>query len=138
MDHHKICCENSGRTNQSARWVTRVGPSKCGPQQVRDPMPDLRAGPLWTAVLWRHRAQSTWSVCMYMITQEFLLFGWGLGTTQVSLVTSMFMSNSMLLWWALDSVPLPVVIKPKFAKKALQWRSERRAQVQSHVNQTEL
>ena len=54
-------------------------------------------------------------------------------------VTHMFMmmTNSMLRW-TLDSVPLPLVIKPKFAVKALLWGSERRAQVQSCVNQTEL
>jgi len=53
--------------------------------------------------------------------------------------TIMFMmTNSMLLWWTLDSVPLLLVIKPKFLVEALQWSSERRAQVQSYVNQTEL
>jgi len=31
-----------------------------------------------------------------------------------------------------------LVIKPKVVKEALQWISERRAQVQSYVNQTEL
>jgi len=30
------------------------------------------------------------------------------------------------------------VIRPKIVKEALQWRYERRAQVQSYVNQTEL
>jgi len=34
--------------------------------------------------------------------------------------TVMFMTNSMLLLWTLDSVPLPLVIKPKVAKGALQ------------------
>ena len=48
------------------------------------------------------------------------------------LTTSMFMTN-MLLWWILDSVPLPLVIEPKILKEALQWRSERRAQVESYV-----
>jgi len=53
--------------------------------------------------------------------------------------TVMFVTNSMLLWWALDidSVPLPLVIKPKVVKETLQW-SGGRAQVQSFVNQTEL
>jgi len=41
-------------------------------------------------------------------------------------------------WWTLDSVQLPLAIKPKVAKEALQWRSERRAQAQNYVNQTEL
>jgi len=44
----------------------------------------------------------------------------------------MFMTN-MLLWWIFDSVLLPLVIKPKILKEALQWRSERRAQVESYV-----
>jgi len=47
----------------------------------------------------------------------------------------MFMTNIMLLWWKLDSVPLPLVIKPK---EVMQWRSKQRAQVQSYVNQTEV
>jgi len=46
------------------------------------------------------------------------------------------MSNSMLLWWTSDSVTLPLVIKPKVVKEALQWRSERQAQVQSYVDET--
>jgi len=50
----------------------------------------------------------------------------------------MFMTNIMLLWWTSDSVPLPTLIKPKVVKDTLQWRSERLAQVQSFVNQTEL
>jgi len=55
------------------------------------------------------------------------------------LATTMFMTNSMLLWWTLHSVPFPVVTKLKVVKEALQWRCERRAQVQSYVNkQTEL
>jgi len=56
------------------------------------------------------------------------------------LATPMFMINNMLLWWKLDSRPLslPLVIKPKVVKEALQWRSQRLAQVQSYVNQTEL
>jgi len=41
--------------------------------------------------------------------------------------------TNMLLWWTLDSVPLPLAIKPKILKETLQWRSERRAQVESYV-----
>ena len=41
--------------------------------------------------------------------------------------------TNMLLWWILDSVPLPLVIKPKSLKEALQWRSEPRAQVESYA-----
>jgi len=37
------------------------------------------------------------------------------------------------LWWTLDSVQLPLVIKPKILKEALQWRSERWAQVERYV-----
>jgi len=48
------------------------------------------------------------------------------------------MTNSMLLWWTSDSVPLPLVTKPKFVVEALQWSSKRRDQVQSYINQTEL
>jgi len=33
----------------------------------------------------------------------------------------------------IDSVPLRLVIKPKILKEALQWRFERRAQVESYV-----
>jgi len=68
---------------------------------------------------------------MYMTTQQLLLLEWGVGTAHA---TSMFMSNSMLLWWTIDSVTLPLVIKPKFVKEALQWISERKAQVRSYVN----
>jgi len=50
----------------------------------------------------------------------------------------MFNNNGMLLWQTLGSVPLPAVIEAKIAKEVLQWRSERRVQVQSCVNQTEL
>jgi len=50
----------------------------------------------------------------------------------------MFVTNSMLLWWTLGKVPLPLVIKLKVVEEALQWRSERRTQVQSYVNQSEL
>jgi len=49
----------------------------------------------------------------------------------------MFMTNSMLLCWTLDSVAVPLV-KPKVVKEALLWRSKRRAQVQSYVNQIEM
>jgi len=45
--------------------------------------------------------------------------------------TIMFVTNSMLLWWTLDSVPLPLVIKPKVAKEALQWSGERKCKVTS-------
>jgi len=41
----------------------------------------------------------------------------------------------LLLWW---SVPPPLVIKPKVVKEAVQWRSERRVQMQSYVNQNEM
>jgi len=41
----------------------------------------------------------------------------------------MFMTNSMLLLWTLDSVPLPLVIKPKVAKEALQWSGERKSKL---------
>jgi len=44
----------------------------------------------------------------------------------------------LLLWWTLDSVPPPLVIKPKVVKEAVQWRSERRVQTQSYVNQNEM
>jgi len=43
----------------------------------------------------------------------------------------MFIINSMLLWWTLDSVPLPVVTKPKVAKEALQWSGECKCKVTS-------
>jgi len=45
------------------------------------------------------------------------------------LATRMFMTDSLLLWWTFDSVLLPVAIKPKVVKEALQRRSERRTQV---------
>jgi len=48
------------------------------------------------------------------------------------LTTSMFMTN-MLLWWKLDSVLLPLLIKPNVLKEVLQWRFERQAQVESYV-----
>jgi len=41
--------------------------------------------------------------------------------------------TNMLLWWIIDSVPLPRVVKPKILKEALEWSSERRAQVESYV-----
>ena len=43
--------------------------------------------------------------------------------------TIMFMTNSMLLWWTLDSEPLPLVIKPKVVTETLQWSSERKCKV---------
>jgi len=43
----------------------------------------------------------------------------------------MFMTNSMLLWWTLDSVLLPLVIKPEVVKEALQWSGERKCKVTS-------
>jgi len=43
--------------------------------------------------------------------------------------TVMFMTSSMLLWWTLDSVPLPLVIKPKVVKETLQWSGERKCKV---------
>ena len=48
------------------------------------------------------------------------------------LTTSMFVTN-MLLWWTLDSVALRLVIKLKILKEGLQWRFERRVQVESYV-----
>jgi len=60
------------------------------------------------------------------------------GIAHAPLATSMFVTNSMLLWWTLGKVPLPLVIKLKVVEEALQWRSERRTQVQSYVNQSEL
>jgi len=39
----------------------------------------------------------------------------------------------MLLWLTLDSVPLRLVIKPKILKEDLQWRFERREQVETYV-----
>jgi len=37
--------------------ATRTVPGR--PQQVRGPMQDLSAGPLWAVVLWHHCAQTT-------------------------------------------------------------------------------
>jgi len=45
--------------------------------------------------------------------------------------TVMFVTNSMLLWWTLDSVPLPLVIKSKVVKEALQWSGDRKCKVTS-------
>jgi len=46
--------------------------------------------------------------------------------------TVMFMTNSMVLWWILASVPLPLdLIKSKVGKEALQWSSERKYKVSS-------
>jgi len=45
--------------------------------------------------------------------------------------TVMFMTNSTLLLWTLDSVPLPFVIKPQVVKEALQWSGERKSKVTS-------
>ena len=45
--------------------------------------------------------------------------------------TVMFTANSMLLWWTLDSVLLPLVIEPKAVKEALQWGGERKCKVTS-------
>jgi len=43
--------------------------------------------------------------------------------------TDMFMANSILLRWTLDSVVLPIEIKPKAVTEALQWSGERRCKV---------
>ena len=43
----------------------------------------------------------------------------------------LFMVNSMLLWWTLDSVLLPLAIKPKVVHEALQWNGERKCKVTS-------
>jgi len=56
------------------------------------------------------------------------------GALTFPLATSMFMINSMLLWWTLDIVPLLLVIKAKVVKKALPWRSKLRTKVQIYVN----
>jgi len=53
------------------------------------------------------------------------------GPAHVSSSYTMFMTNNMLLWWTLDSVPLPLVIKEKVAKEALQWSFERKCNVMS-------
>ena len=44
----------------------------------------------------------------------------------------MFITNSMVLWWILASVPLPLdLIKPKVVKESLQWGGERKCKVMS-------
>jgi len=45
--------------------------------------------------------------------------------------TVMFMANDMLLWWTLDNVPLPLLIKPKVVTEDLQWCGERKCKVTS-------
>jgi len=118
-------------------------------------MQDLGAGPLWAAVLLRHRAKSTvlmtfflkffniitieyhkkWQnvgvdlYVRYMIKQPFLL--WGVGIPHVPPFGVTFMTNCILLWWSLDSVLLPLVLKPKVVKEALQWSGERNCKVTS-------
>ena len=78
-------------------------------------------------------------VDLYVHDEQFLLFGGAWGTALMCpLATSMFRSNTALLWWTLYNVPLTFVIKPTVVKESLQWRSERRAQVQSYVNQPEI
>jgi len=52
-----------------------------------------------------------------------------MGIVHVCPATVMFMTNSMLLWWTLDSVPLPLVIKPKVVKEALRWSDQRQCKV---------
>jgi len=69
-----------------------------------------------------------------MITQQFLL--WGVGISHVPPPAVMCMTNCILLWWSLDSVLLPLVLKPKVVKG--NSAMERRVQVQSYVNQIEL
>jgi len=71
---------------------------------------------------------------MYVSVVSF--FGWA--WLVCSLATSMFMTNILLLRWTLGSVPLPLVINPTVVKETLQCRYERRAQVQSYINQTEM
>jgi len=51
---------------------------------------------------------------------SFFLFFLRVDITHVSSSYTMFMTNSMLLWWTLDSVPLPLVIEAKVAKEDLQ------------------
>jgi len=64
--------------------------------------------------------------------KAFLSFGVVWAWLICPLTTSMFIAN-MLLWWTLDSAPLRLVIKPKIPKEALQWRFERRTQVDRYV-----
>jgi len=60
-----------------------------------------------------------------MKTQQFL--SRGVGIADVTPATVMFMTNSMMLWWILASVPLPLdLIKPKVVKEAPQWSGERK------------
>jgi len=56
------------------------------------------------------------------------------------LATSIFMTNSLLLWLILGSVglPLQLAIKLKVVKEVLQWRSELRAPAQSYVIQADI
>jgi len=61
-----------------------------------------------------------------VITQQFLL--WGVDIAHQTPVTVMFMTNSMLLWWTLESKPLPLV---KVLRESLQWRGERKCNVTS-------
>jgi len=44
----------------------------------------------------------------------------GVGIAHVSFSYTMFMTNSMLLWWTFNSVPLPLIIKQTIATEALQ------------------
>ena len=72
---------------------------------------------------------------MYVLVASFLE---GRGSCLLDMSMIMTDDHSLLLWWTLDSVSLPVIIKPKAVKEALQWRSKLRVQVQSHVNQSEI
>jgi len=49
------------------------------------------------------------------------------------LTSSMFMTNSTLLWWTLDSVAYcdQSLVKPKVVNEAMQWRSKRKCKVTS-------
>jgi len=71
-------------------------------------------------------------ICMY---QKFLFW---MGVAHVSPDYAHVYDHSLLLWLTLDRAPLPLLIKPKVVKEALQWRSEWQVQVQSYFNQTEL
>jgi len=53
-------------------------------------------------------------------------------------VTSMLIWQSTLLWWIIDSVSLPLVIKAKVVKEAFPMEICAARQEQSYVNQTEL
>jgi len=64
-----------------------------------------------------------------MIAVQYILCG--VGTPHVSSSYTMFMTNSMLLWWTLDNVSLPLVIKPKVVMEALQWDGEWKYKVTS-------